>query len=210
MFTGLIRCIGTITAVSHVRGGMRISISIPGDDTPNIVPGDSISVDGVCLTAASLTNNNFSVDVSKETIERSTLQFVSRGTLVNIEMALQMGDKVGGHFVNGHVDGIGVISAFTQRGNEWLLDIKVENRLMPYIVEKGSIALDGISLTIAKIRDASFTSIIVPFTFNHTTLHMKKAGDRVNIETDIFAKYSAQQLGKQETLTEDFLKSRGF
>lgn len=210
MFTGIIRYIGNICAVSHAKGGTTISVIIKGDDMPDISPGDSIAVDGVCLTAVSCDNKSFAVDVSKETLQKTTLQFANIGARVNIEPALRIGDKVGGHFVTGHVDGIGSIINFDRRNNEWMLETRTDDRMMNFIVEKGSIAVDGISLTVANIRPTSFTSVIVPFTFTHTNLQTKKSGDRVNIETDIIGKYIMKQTGKREDLTEDFLKSRGF
>ena len=212
MFTGLIEEIGKVKNIIRVAGTLQVCIEVPGKGSGewDVKNGDSVSVDGVCLTVVKSQDNKFWVDVSRETQQRSTLRFIKPGNPVNLERALRVGQPMGGHFVYGHVDGLGRIKHLSQQGSEHILYIQPEATLLNSLVEKGSIACDGISLTIAELRNDSFSVVIIPYTFKHTTLQWKKPGDFVNIELDIIGKYVARFLHKEERITEDFLRAKGF
>lgn len=212
MFTGLIEKIGKVKNVNRNAGMMQVCIELPEKESIGweVKNGDSISVDGVCLTVVKSQKNLFWVDVSRETQHRSTLKFIKPGDRVNLERALRAGQPMGGHFVYGHVDGLGRIKHFSLQGADRILSIQTDRKLLNFLVEKGSIACDGISLTIAELRNDSFSVVIVPYTFEHTTLQWKKPGDFVNLEVDIIGKYVAQFLHKDEQITEEYLKAKGF
>ncbi len=187
MFTGLIEGTGTIKALQPVSKGFSIQIE-SNFYLEDIKVGDSIAVDGVCLTVVSFTSKEFRADLSPETISRTTFKFRKPGDLVNLERALKMGDPLGGHLVTGHIDGVGQIKKITPLGNFFSLEIQVPKDLSPFLVPKGSIAIDGISLTINEVKEEVVTLMIIPHTYKVTTLHTKKVGDYVNIEIDIIAK----------------------
>ena len=188
MFTGLIEGIGKVESVRRLGDDMKITISASFDVSGCRI-GDSISVDGVCLTITDLAKNGFSMDVSGETLSRSTLRWLGRGEGVNLERALRLSDRLGGHLVSGHVDGIGRILQKTAQQRSWLIKIGVDNQVSRYIIEKGSVAVDGISLTINKCGIDFFEINIIPQTSKATTLLTKKVGSPVNIETDLIGKY---------------------
>ncbi|MFC1884733.1 riboflavin synthase [Thermodesulfobacteriota bacterium] len=188
MFTGLIAGIGKVTGVNRIGGGIRLSVK-PLFSMTDVKIGDSISVDGVCLTVAEFTGNSIEMDVSGETISRSTLEYIKKDAEVNLEPALRLTDRLGGHIVSGHVDGIGKIGSKEQQKRSWIVRIKINKQLSQYIVEKGSIAVDGISLTVNHCDEKSFDISIIPHTGTETTLLKKGIGDSVNIETDIIGKY---------------------
>ena len=211
MFTGIIEEVGTIKSVVRGRASSRLTIcgkSIFGD--LNI--GDSVSVCGVCLTAAEIENNTFAADVMHETLNRSLLGSLKSGDSVNLERALKLGGRLGGHIVTGHIDGTGVVSDIKKDDNATLYTIKAESRLLRYIAEKGSVALDGISLTVASVTNIGFTVSVIPHTAANTTLSAKRIGSLVNIETDCIAKYVEKLLnpGKDSAITRDFLTRYGF
>jgi riboflavin synthase len=195
MFTGLIECTGIIKGID--RSGRDMSLSIaPGFDLADCKIGDSIAVNGVCLTVTRIQDNIFSAYVSAETISRSTLDFLRHGDEVNLERALRLMDRLGGHIVAGHVDGVGKIIQMSRVQNSWLIKVVIERSLAKYIIEKGSIAMDGISLTINRCDDTSFDVNVIPETAAKTTLLKKKTGDLLNIETDVIAKYVEKLLSK--------------
>ncbi len=217
MFTGIVEGLGEISAINKIAEGSRFSIR-PLFRLDDLKVGDSISVDGVCLTIVMLGNGVFHTDVSKETISRSTLGELIQGHLVNLERALKLGDRLGGHIVMGHVDGIGRITRQYPVERSVIIGIKVEERLSRYMVEKGSVTVNGISLTINRCEKGYFEVNIIPHTYQATNLRYKKVGDSVNIEVDILAKYVESLLGKDfvsrtvggSTLTEEKLREYGF
>ncbi len=197
MFTGLIQDVGIIQSLESTQGGVRLTIST-GLDLGLVKVGDSISVDGVCLTVVQKPGRTFAVEVSPETLRRSTLTTVKQGRRVNLETALRLSDPLGGHLVSGHVDGTGEILEIAPEGNSWRYRFRVPREIGRYLVEKGSIAVDGISLTVAECDDEEFAVSVIPHTARSTTLGEKKAGDRVNLETDLIAKYVEKFLRRKE------------
>ena len=156
--------------------------------------GDSIAVNGACLTITALSEGQFSVDVTPETLRRTSLGEVTTGLPVNLEPALAYGGKVGGHLVQGHVDAVGIIADVTPEGNSYLITIDAPKEIMRYQVEKGFITVDGISLTVAGLNDTQLTIAVIPYTYEHTTLGGRQHGDKVNLEADILAKYTERLL----------------
>ncbi len=188
MFTGLIEGTGKVESVRRIREDLRIRIS-PGFSTEDCRVGDSISVDGVCLTVIDTAGGTLAMDVSGETLSRSTLSRLKHGDEVNLERAMKLSDRLGGHLVTGHVDGIGKILKKESRQRSWFLRIGIDPRLSRYTIEKGSIAVDGISLTINRCEEGFFEVNVIPQTGSETTLLKKRTGDLVNIETDLIGKY---------------------
>jgi riboflavin synthase len=188
MFTGLIEGIGKVKELSRFGEDLSITIS-PLFDMPDIRIGESISVDGVCLTVTRLGQGSFRLDVSSETLSTSTLTETKVGDEVNLERALRVTDRLGGHLVSGHVDGVGRILKKEQRQRSWVLWFGVEENLLRYIIEKGSVAVDGISLTVNRCDDHGFEVNVIPQTGKETGIIKKKVGDPVNIETDLIGKY---------------------
>ena len=188
MFTGLIEGIGKVKELSRFGEDLSITIS-PLFDMSDIRIGESISVDGVCLTVTRLGQGSFRLDVSSETLSTSTLTETKVGDEVNLERALRVTDRLGGHLVSGHVDGVGRILKKEQRQRSWVLWFGVEKNLLRYIIEKGSVAVDGISLTVNRCDDHGFEVNVIPQTGKETGILKKKVGDPVNIETDLIGKY---------------------
>ena len=188
MFTGLVEGIGEVKEISHVGGDATLAIQ-PLFEVSDIRSGDSVAVNGVCLTVTDIRKDIFRVDVSSETLSRSTMGHLSQGDRVNLERALRFSDRLGGHLVSGHVDGMGRILKKEQKQKSWLLRIGMDEGLSKYTIEKGSIALDGISLTINRCRDAFVEVNIIPQTGKATIILTKKVGDLINIETDLIGKY---------------------
>ena len=190
MFTGLIEDLGTVAAVERVPQGVRMSVRTRLD---GLTRGASIAVDGACLTAIEVGGGRFTADVSAETLARTTLGERKAGDRVNLEAPLALGDRVGGHLVLGHVDGVGQIVGRTQIGEGVRVELKVPEELAPLIVSKGSIALDGISLTVNELLDPGRIALfLIPETLRATTWGDKDAGARVNVETDILGKHVAR------------------
>ena len=186
-------------------------------DLKQIRVGDSIAVDGVCLTAVNLAGTFFTVEASPETLSRTTLLQAKQGQRVNLEPALKMADPLGGHLVSGHVDGTGEVLEVIPEGNSWRYRFRVGAEISRYLVEKGSVAVDGISLTVAEVGDREFTASVIPHTAQSTTLGGKKAGDRVNLENDLIAKYVEKFVRQGESRGEKtapldaaFLAKHGF
>ena len=161
--------------------------------------GDSIAVNGACLTITTMAEGRFAVDVTPETLRRTNLGDLREGSAVNLEPSLAYGGKVGGHLMQGHVDAVGVVAGITPEGNSRLLTFDAPREIMRYVVEKGFVAVDGISLTVAALTDAQFTVAVIPYTDQHTTLGDRGPGDRVNLEADILAKYTERLLTEGET-----------
>ncbi|MCB2146986.1 MAG: riboflavin synthase [Deltaproteobacteria bacterium] len=188
MFTGIIEGLGTITAIHPSGQGSRFSITSDFDLTGTRI-GDSIAVNGACLTAVVLQGRRFTVDVSPETLKRSVLGRIKIGEPVNLERALRLSDRLDGHLVAGHVDGIGILRERKTLANAIVITISVPESLSRYMIEKGSVAVDGTSLTINRCDSASFDVSIIPHTAGLTTIGLKKVGDAVNIETDMIGKF---------------------
>ena len=184
MFTGIVEEVGVVAKISD--NGMTV---LDTKVTEDLKLGDSIAVNGTCLTAVSFDRTEFSVDLSPETVRRTSLGRLSVGGPVNLERALLASDRMGGHIVQGHVDGTGRIMSTKRDGDSTIFRIRVPKRLNRYIVEKGFVAVDGISLTVVKIGASSFTLAVIPYTLKNTNLAALSVGDRVNLEADILAKY---------------------
>jgi riboflavin synthase len=187
MFTGIVEEVGTVAETPE--GGLVISARTVLEDAHL---GDSICVNGTCLTVTHLTEGTFRVDTVPETLRRTNLGDLKPGSQVNLERALLPSTRMGGHFVQGHIEGTGTLTEKRPDGEAWLLRFEVGPELSRYIVEKGFITIDGISLTVVSRDDRSFTVTIIPFTLSHTNLGSRMVGDRVNLETDILAKYVEQ------------------
>ncbi|MFO8057327.1 MAG: riboflavin synthase [bacterium] len=215
MFTGLIERIGVVNKCVRSVAGLRLEIA-SGEDGFDLAAGDSVAVDGLCLTASSVSEESFVVDVSRESLARSTLQEVRNGRRVNLERSLRLGDRLGGHMVTGHIDGTGRIAEARPEGGFARLTIAAPPEVLALMVEKGSIAVDGISLTVNGLMADRFWMTVIPETLARTTLGNKTPGDLVNLETDLLGKYVARLLGfrtqtpaPQEGLLEK-LKQEGF
>ena len=215
MFTGLIEEIGVIQSVVKAAKSARIIINA-NKILEGVRLGDSISTNGVCLTVTGFQHNSFYVDVMAETMRRSNLQQLIPGNKVNLERALKVGDRLGGHIVSGHIDGMGTVTALTKEENAVWVIISAEKEILKYIVQKGSIAIDGISLTVAYVDDDSFQVSIIPHTKEVTTLLSKKEGSIVNLECDMLGKYIEKMLNAREQapvkkgIDMNFLSQYGF
>jgi riboflavin synthase len=192
MFTGLIESIGTIEEIVPTPAGQRLHIGTVL--APELAPGDSLAVNGVCLTVVAAATDTVAADVSPETARVSTLGALQRGRLVNLERPMRADARIGGHFVQGHVDATGTIEALRQEGDAYWLTVRYPPMLAPYIVRKGSIAVDGISLTVAGLGERQFDVQVVPYTFRQTALQGAHVQDVVNIECDILGKYVVRAL----------------
>ncbi|MBN1492589.1 MAG: riboflavin synthase [Candidatus Omnitrophica bacterium] len=214
MFTGIIQTIGTIDAISQNGSVTDLSIRVKNDFTAGLALGDSIAINGTCLTVVRFDEDSFSVQIVDATKKTTTLGKLSKGAVVNLEKALAANGRLDGHFVQGHVDGVGVVKAIDKRTKAIWLTIAVDKGLMQYMIDKGSVAIDGISLTIQEIEGAIFSVAIIPHTFAVTNLSTKKVGDIINIETDLLGKYVISYLskakGNKESLTVDKLRENGF
>ncbi len=196
MFTGIIEELGKIAAIDHSEDGARIKISasIVTSDSRN---GDSIAVNGVCLTALDVNKNSFAADVSPETLDRSTLGSLRPGSPVNLERAVTPQTRLGGHIVQGHVDATGTFISAVEEGDFWTVRIGFPPEISKYLVFKGSVAVEGISLTIASLGDDFFEIAIIPKTWEVTNLSSLKPGDHVNLEADVIAKYVERMIGSR-------------
>lgn len=192
MFTGLIETLGEITEVKPTAAGCRLRVSTAL--APQLGNGDSLAVNGVCLTVISADQHGVHADVSPETARLTTLGRARRGTIVNLERPLRADARLGGHFVQGHVDATATIEELRPDGDSFWLTVRFPGALAPFIVRKGSIAVDGVSLTVAGVNDRRFDVQIIPYTWTHTNFHTLKAGDSVNLECDILGKYVARMV----------------
>lgn len=205
MFTGIVEEVG------HVRriGGGQLAIDCQ-KVVDDVRTGDSIAVNGVCLTVTSFDKNHFVADVMPETVRRTSLAELGKGSPVNLERALTLASRLGGHIVSGHIDGTGEIVSFRAEKNAILMKIAAGKDLLRYVVEKGSVALDGISLTVAAVTDCDFTVSLIPHTREVTNLGSKKTGSPINIETDVLGKYVEKMLAGNEPKPQDAGLSRSF
>ena len=219
MFTGLIDRTGEIRQLQATASGLELTI-VPQSPYAALELGESIAVNGMCLTVTKITDDGFCADVSRESIHRSTIADLTVGALVNLERAMAMGDRFGGHIVSGHIDGTGKIARITPDGDVRLFEIDIGERLARWVVEKGSIAIDGISLTVAKAEAASVTIAVIPHSLAATTLYRARVGQEVNVECDMLAKYvekilhppsvEKESVDATEALNMDFLAENGY
>jgi riboflavin synthase len=209
MFTGLIEDVGTITAVVPQGNGKRLTIRsvLP---VPEIKVGDSIAIDGVCLTAETFGSDTFDVVAGTETIRRTSLRDVAPGRKVHLERALRLGDRLDGHLVQGHVDGVGKVLRSYAVSESWVLWIEAPPSCGRYVAEKGSICLDGVSLTVNEVSGPTLRVNIVPHTAEVTLLGAKRPGDPINIEVDVIAKYVERLLGDGHDAGQDLLRKLGW
>jgi riboflavin synthase len=189
VFTGIIQSLGSVRRLTRSGADAVIAVDAPGLDLDRTAVGDSIAVNGVCLTAVALRDGGFEADVSGETLSRTTLGALSAGDRVNLEQALLPTTRLGGHLVSGHVDGVGRVASRGDDGRSLRFALEVPENLARYIAEKGSVCVDGVSLTVNRVEGARFAVNIVPHTASHTTFGMYRIGDRVNIEVDVLARY---------------------
>jgi riboflavin synthase len=215
VFTGLIEEIGILEEANKGAKSAQLTISA-NKVLQDIKLGDSVSTNGVCLTVVRFSNNSFTVDVMPETMRRSNLKNLKHGNKINLERALKLGDRLGGHIVSGHIDGVGLVRAIEEEDNATWVTIEAESKIMRYIIEKGSIAIDGTSLTVAYVDNKAFKVSIIPLTRDETTLLSKKVGDEVNLECDMVGKYIERftmfnkDNDKRSEINMDFLKENGF
>lgn len=213
MFTGIIQAIGKISTLERRGGDARLCVATGGLDLADVKLGDSIAVSGVCLTVVELSANDFVADVSGETLTRTTLGSLKPGAAVNLEKALLPTTRLGGHLVSGHVDGVGKVRDRRQDARSVRFRVAVPRELEKYIAEKGSVCINGVSLTVNAVRDAEFEVNIVPHTLAETTLGELAAGDAVNIEVDLLARYLERLLQGQDAavgVTPELLARHGF
>ena len=219
MFTGIIQAVGTVKSLSSKGGDVALSISTGKLTMKNVVLGDSIAVNGVCLTAVQLSEDSFVADVSRETLSLTSLGSLSTGSSVNLEKALTLQDHLGGHLVSGHVDGLGVVESRRHDGRSEWFKIKAPDTLAKYIAAKGSITIDGVSLTVNRVDGCDFEINIVPHTLQETIIGGYQAGTKINLEVDLLARYLERLLlgdkaaisGAAESgITEAFLAENGY
>lgn len=219
MFTGIIEEVGSIERI--VGGSQPSMLTIRASKVlEGVQLGDSISVNGVCLTVTSFQDTRFTVDVMPETLKHTNLASLERGSLVNLERALAVGSRLGGHLVSGHVDGTGRIVSRTQHANAVLFRVAAGSHLLRYMIPRGSVTIDGISLTITDVSEQEFCVSIIPHTLEMTCFKQKQAGDVVNLESDLIGKYverlltvragEPKQMSNSSRLTADFLREHGF
>lgn len=219
MFTGLIEDLGEIVRIGRKENSFQVTIAAHFQLGPHDI-GASIAIDGVCLTVVEFEKEKFTVDVSPETLERTTIKKKKRGDSVNLERALRLSDRLGGHLVSGHIDGVGTIKSIEKKENSRIILIEAPKEISRYLIEKGSVALDGTSLTINNVTGNAFSVTIIPHTAGVTTIGRKKAGDEVNIETDLIGKYVekmlqasgvvSQKKEKSSSIDYNFLNKHGF
>ncbi|MBI4614679.1 MAG: riboflavin synthase [Planctomycetes bacterium] len=193
VFTGIVLAKGRVALSAAQAGGKRLEIEV-GELAREVKKGDSVAISGVCLTAVEISATRVAFDVVAETLSRTTLRDVRPGDEVNLELALRANDRMGGHFVQGHVDGVGTIRTAGPRGGDFVVSVRTDPALAPQLVEKGSVAVDGVSLTIVEAGRDGFAVALIPHTREATTLGRLRPGSRVNVEVDILAKYVARLL----------------
>ncbi len=214
MFTGIIEHIGTVQSVRTTPDGSRLALLAPGPAV-ELGEGDSVAVNGACLTKVAGTGEGFEVDVSPESLRKTNLGGLKQGDAVNLELSMRLGDRLGGHMVTGHVDGVGRLARRKPEGESEMVTIEAPEEVMRYIVSKGSVAIDGISLTVAARKEGGFEVAIIPHTARKTTLLTKKPGDPVNLEADLIGKYVERllmdyKIAAQSGITKEFLSEQGY
>ena len=212
MFTGIIEVIGKVEGIS--KHGRNLKLRIKASKILNdLKVGDSININGACQTVIETDTDSFFVEAVEETLIKTNLGQLERNDSVNLERALRFPDRLGGHLVTGHVDGVGKIKSIVKRDGSFLYEFELSEKYLAYLVEKGSVAVDGISLTVAEVKESSFTVAIIPFTLENTSLGTKKVGDLANIETDLIGKYVERILTfkkDKSVITVEWLKDKGW
>jgi riboflavin synthase len=213
MFTGIIEHLGKVKQVSLQANSAVIAIDI-GPLIDNVIPGDSIAINGACLTVTQIIDSEVHFDVSGETLSKTNIGKLTVSDHVNIERSLKIGDKLGGHFVTGHVDCVGAINKIENGTGQCTMWFSVSNEITNMMIKKGSVAIDGISLTIVDLKEKLFSVALIPFTLEATTIGFKKVGQKVNIETDMLGKWVKRILTTNDNttsgVTEELLKAKGF
>lgn len=210
MFTGIVEDVGSVVSMAGAGAGavLTVSTALPVD---GLRVGDSVNVSGACLSVTSRGDGRFAADVSAETLRRTTFRRLAPGSRVNLERALTLSGRLDGHLVYGHVDGIGTVSEIRREGDSRVFHIRTDPSIMKLLVFKGSVAVDGVSLTVSAVRPDAFEVTLIPLTLGRTTLGTVRAGDEVNLETDIVGKYVARFLeGRDKGISLDYLKKHGF
>lgn len=218
MFTGIIEALGQVSELNLRSKEWHLRVSCPALDFSDVKLGDSIAVNGCCLTVTDFDHQSFCADVSNETISLTTFRFLKSGSKVNLEKALTPRTRLGGHLVSGHVDGVGEIISLSEDGGSWRIDVRVPDELAKYIAQKGSVCIDGTSLTVNAVSGAVFGVNIIPHTQNATIIHTYRVGHQVNIEVDLISRYlerlilgdKAAQPSAGAGLTQAFLAEHGF
>lgn len=210
MFTGIIAALGQIKVLQPQQGDVRLHIEAGKLDCTDIQLGDSVAINGVCLTVVERHDTQLTFDVSQETLKRSSLGQLKTGSPVNLEKALAVGDRLGGHFVSGHVDGLGTVQLINLVGQSWQMKVTVPEELQKYIAEKGSICIDGVSLTVNAVDAKGFEVNIIPHTLQETIIQHYQTGNRVNLEVDLIARYLERLLPQQSGVTMEALVKNGF
>ena len=212
MFTGIVQSVGRIARLEPRGGDVRLHVDTADLDLADVQLGDSIAVSGVCLTAVTLDARGFSADVSNETLSLTTLGRLKTGDPVNLEKALRLADRLGGHLVSGHVDGLGKVVSIVPDGRSQRWTFEVPPALARYIAAKGSVCIDGTSLTVNEVNGARFGVNLIPHTVEHTAFHARRVGDAVNIEVDVIARYVERLIGGGQGagIDVEFLKQHGF
>ncbi|WP_028486362.1 riboflavin synthase [Thiomicrorhabdus chilensis] len=216
MFTGIIQAEGTIEKIEPRQGDWRMTIHTGKLDMQDVAIGDSIAANGICLTAIELGDHSYVADVSGETLTVTTANDWKVGSAVNLEKALRLQDRLGGHLVSGHVDGVGMVKSISQDARSWRYEIEAPIELCKYIAGKGSICINGISLTVNQVEGCVFGVNIVPHTRQETTIKHLQQGDRVNLEVDLLARYlermlsAPQEANQASNITPEFLAQNGF
>ncbi|MBE0440046.1 MAG: riboflavin synthase [Gammaproteobacteria bacterium] len=211
MFTGIIAAIGKVTSVQSKGGDLCLQVATQKLDLADVNLGDSIAINGVCLTVVELQTSHVSFDVSRESLDRTSLGNVQSGSKVNLEKALAVGDRLGGHFVSGHVDGLGIVVSRQESARSVKFRIEVPNGLERYIAEKGSICIDGVSLTVNNALDNWFEVNIIPHTMQQTIIDSYRVGTKVNLEVDLIARYLERLLPETKTgISRETLLKNGF
>lgn len=211
MFTGIIAAVGQVEQLTPKGGDVRLTIAMQQLDISDVKMGDSIAINGVCLTVVGFNGRSLDFDVSNETLQRSSLGQLKTGSHVNLEKALAVGDRLGGHFVSGHVDGLGECVALKPSARSVQFRFAVPEGLQRYIAEKGSICIDGVSLTVNQAQDNWFEVNIIPHTMQETIIDNYQVGTQVNLEVDLIARYLERLLPGQETgITKETLQKHGF
>ena len=194
MFSGIVEDIGAVRALEKKDKGALLRVGVQKIDAGELILGESVAVNGVCLTVVSAGDRGFSVDASHETLSKTNLSGLRAGSGVNLERSLRVGDRMGGHIVTGHVDGVGIVQSITPVGESWVFSFSIPDSLAKYVVEKGSVAVDGVSLTVNSVKGTEFSVNIIPYTLRETTFSEFCQGREVNIECDIIGKYVEKML----------------
>ncbi len=212
MFTGIIEEIGKIEEIS--KHGHNLQLEIKTSKILNdLKVGDSININGACQTVIGTDSDSFTVEAVEETVRKTNLGLLKKNNLVNLERSLRFSDRLGGHLVSGHIDCVGKIKSFVKKDGSFLYEFGLPEKYLAYLVEKGSVAVEGISLTVVEVKENSFTVSIIPFTLENTNLGTKKVEDSVNIETDLIGKYVERILrskSDKSMITEEWLKDKGW